>query len=247
MVQKFEETIRKGSIDQIEMISDTVARVVVRTLTAQEPLSYLPGQFARLILSNGVSRDYSMANLTGDARRLEFLIRIYADGQFSSYIGNQARAGEQITVEGPRGKFILRDHDRIPVFIVGGTGLAPALAMLRHFARTDPQRRALLFFGNTNPGDVFCAEELKELQEQMPHLEIYTTVINADPAWTGETGVVTDVAERVLDRTSEYEYYYCGPPVMIQATTKMLERLGVAREYRHHEDFVPSAKESNNG
>lgn len=249
MVHQYQEAEHRGSLDTIEMVSNTVARVVVRTMGAQDALNYLPGQFVRLVLANGVSRDYSMANLPDDSRRLEFFVRVYPDGEFSSYIARAASPGEQVTLHGPRGYFILRDNDRTPVFIAGGTGLSPVLAMLRQLAADQPDHHAVLIFGNTNVGDVFGAHELKVLAEQMPNLQIISGVINPDDAWTGDVGTATEVAEKFLCGTdrSQFEYYYCGPPKMIEATTHMLEKLGVARELRHHEDFLPSKMEESNG
>ncbi|MBN2445412.1 MAG: 2-polyprenylphenol hydroxylase, partial [Phycisphaerae bacterium] len=134
-------------------------------------------------------------------------------------------------------------------FIAGGTGLAPILAMLRHLATDRPAQRAVLIFGNTNPGDVFGAEELKALTEQMTNLEVISGVINPDDSWTGEVGTATEIAQKYISGTdrSQFEYYYCGPPKMIEATTRMLEAAGVARDLRHHEDFVPSKMEESNG
>lgn len=249
MVQQYEETERRGSLDEIEMVSDTVVRVVVRTMGAQEPLQYLPGQFVRIALTNGVSRDFSMANVSDDSRRLEFFIRVYPDGEFSSYIARDASHGEQVTLHGPRGKFILRDNERTPVFIAGGTGLAPVLAMLRQLAADRPDRHAVLIFGNTNVGDVFGGDELKALGELLPNLQVISGVINPDDSWTGRVGTATAVTEEYMSgvERSEFEYYYCGPPKMIDATTQMLEATGVGRELRHHEDFVPSRMEESNG
>jgi len=238
-VHRFEETVRRGRIDHIEMISDTVARLVVRTLRAQEPLDYLPGQFVRLTLGDGTSRDFSMANPPCDERHLEFFVRLHPEGRFSRYLGTHARAGEILTVEGPRGTFVLREHDLKPVFIAAGTGLAPILAMLRQLAVEDAQRDALLLFGNTNPGDVFGVEQLRELEEQMPRLRTHIGVAHPDQAWTGESGLITEIAERVLDGVGGREYYYCGPPEMIEATSRLLDRCGVPREHRHHETFTP--------
>lgn len=249
MVQQYVESERRGRLEQVEMVSETVARVVVRTMAAQDVLRYLPGQFVRLSLENGVSRDFSMANVCDDSRQLEFYIRVYPDGEFSSYISREGRPGEAINVRGPGGMFILRDNDNIPMFIAGGTGLSPVLAMLRQMAADRPDRRAVLIFGNTNVGDVFAVEELKVLGEQLPNLEVIYCVINPDDSWTGDVGTATAVAERYMSSTdrSQFEYYYCGPPKMIEATTEMLEAAGVARELRHHEDFVPSRMEESDG
>ncbi|UQX11660.1 2Fe-2S iron-sulfur cluster binding domain-containing protein [Candidatus Mycobacterium methanotrophicum] len=249
MVQQYVETERRGRLLEVAMVSETVARVVVQTMGAQDVLRYLPGQFVRLTLENGVSRDFSMANVCDDSRQLEFYIRVYPDGKFSSYISRDACVGEAINVHGPLGSFILRGNDHTPVFIVGGTGLAPVLAMLRDMAANQPDRHAVLIFGNTNVGDVFGVELLEGLGKQLPNLKVLYGVINPDESWTGDVGTATAVAERFISATdrSQFEYYYCGPPKMIEATTEMLEAAGVARELRHHEDFVPSKLEESNG
>lgn len=256
MAHQFEEVEHQGMLDEVAMVSDTVARVTIRvlpptvsrSLKGQHPFSYTPGQFARLKLANGVSRDYSMANVSNDDGLAEFFIRIYPDGEFSSNLFKHP-IGEHVGVIGPRGKFVLRDNDRTPVFIAGGTGLAPVLAMLRQLAADRPAHPAVLVFGNTNVGDVFGAEELKVLTEQMPNLQVVSGVVNPDESWTGEIGTATEIAQKYLsvnDRSS-FEYYYCGPPKMIDATTQMLEAAGVARDLCHHEDFVPSRMEETNG
>lgn len=250
MVQQYVETERRGRLKEVEMVSETVARLVVQTMGAQDVLRYLPGQFVRLTLENGVSRDFSMANVCDDSRQLEFYIRVYPDGKFSSYMSRDAVVGEAINVHGPLGAFILRDNDHTPVFIAGGTGLAPVLAMLREMAASQPERHAVVIFGNTNVGDVFGVQELAELGKRLPNLKVIYSVINADESWTGEVGTATAAAERFMSSTdrSQFEYYYCGPPKMIEATTEMLEAAGVARELRHHEDFVPSKlEEESNG
>jgi methane monooxygenase component C len=256
MVHRFEEGEYQGLLDEVFQVSDTVVRVTIRvlpattsrSLTGEHPINYVPGQFARLTLANGVSRDYSMANVSNDDGRLEFFVRIYPDGEFSSNLVDHP-IGEHIGVIGPRGKFILRDNEHIPVFIAGGTGFAPILAMLRQLAADRPAQPAVLIFGNTNVGDVFGGDELKVLTEQLPNLEVILDVVNSDDSWTGEVGTATEIARKYISETdrSQFEYYYCGPPKMIEATTQMLEAAGVARDLRHHEDFVPSRMEERNG
>ncbi|MBO8150779.1 2Fe-2S iron-sulfur cluster binding domain-containing protein (plasmid) [Rhodococcus sp. ZPP] len=245
LVQHFEASTWKASIEDIRWMSETTVSLTVRTLAAQEPVNFTPGQFVRLTLSNGISRDFSMCHLPRGDRLLSFQIKVYPDGQFSSYIGSKAQVGDPITVEGPMGKFVYRDTGRIPVFIAGGTGLAPIIAMLRALEETSPSQEAILFFGNTNPGDVYYTDELKELCTSLPNLKVSFSLLRPDSTWGGEVGLVTEsLARYISPRAPSYEYYFCGAPVMIDAVTRILEELGVPRNQRHNEDFVPSKKEA---
>src|SRR5256885_15996212 len=76
----------QGQIVALDRLCDTVVRVVVRTLAAQDPIEYEPGQYVRLKLPGiGVSRDYSMANLPSRERQLEVLIPVLPRGGLSRY------------------------------------------------------------------------------------------------------------------------------------------------------------------
>lgn len=244
LVQHLAASTWRGSIDEIRWISESTVSLTVRTLAAQDPVRFTPGQFVRLTLANGVSRDFSMCHLPSDDRLLRFQIKVYSDGEFSSYLATKAQVGDAITVEGPMGKFIYRDTGRVPVFIAGGTGLAPIVAILRQVEQSAPETEALLFFGNTNPGDVYFADELKELCNSLPNLAVTFSLLRPDATWSGEVGLVTEpLARYIAGREPTFDYYFCGAPVMIEAVSTLLEGVGVPRNQRHNEDFVPSKKE----
>lgn len=245
-VERFAEGTWTGQIVALDRLSDTVMRVVVRTLAAQEPVGFDPGQYVRLTLNAlGVARDYSMANLASDGRELEFLLRVIPDGAFSGFIADGAQVGEMVTVEGPFGKFCLRDTPDgdgglTPVFVAGGTGLAPILSMLRSLAVEQPDAIADLVFGNTNPGDVFFGRELDELAKALPGLRVHRCLANPGPDWPGEVGLVTDALAAHIETPPAHRYYLCGPPPMIAATRDLLAAHGVPRTQIFEETFIPS-------
>ena len=243
-VERFAEGRRQGQIVAIDRLCDTVVRVVVRTLAAQDPVVFEPGQYARLTLPGiGVSRDYSMANRPTGERELEFLIRVLPDGAFSGYVAGQGRVGEIAEVEGPFGRFCLRPGAAPPVFVAGGTGLAPILSMLRSLAATNPDDPAVLFFGNTATGDVFFERELAELGKDFPGLRVHHCVVQPDAGWDGEVGLVTDVLAARLDDPASHAYYLCGPPPMIAATRTLLSDKGVPADQIFEENFLPSGNQ----
>ena len=244
-VERFAEGRRQGQIVALDRLCDTVVRVVVRTLAAQDPIDYEPGQYVRLTLPGiGVSRDYSMANLPSRERQLEFLIRVLPGGAFSGYLAERGRIGEIVEVEGPFGRFTLRAGAAPPVFVAGGTGLAPVLAMLLSLAATAPDDPAVLFFGNTAAGDVFFERELAELAKGFPGLVVHHCVVQPRPDWDGEVGLVTDALAAHVSDPPAHAYYLCGPPPMIAATRALLSARGVPADQIFEENFLPSGNGS---
>ena len=240
-VERFAEGVRNGQIVALEHLSETVVRLVVRTLAVQDSLAFEPGQYVRLTLAGiGVARDYSMANLPSAERELEFLIRVLHDGAFSGHLAARGRVGELVEVEGPFGRFCLRPGAPPPVFVAGGTGLAPIMAMLRSLAAERPDEPAVLFFGNTGAGDVFFVRELEELAARFPGLVVHHCVVHPEPGWTGEVGLVTDALATHLNDPAGHAYYLCGPPPMIRATRSLLAARGVRADQIFEETFLPS-------
>ena len=56
--------------------------------------------------------------------------------------------------------------------------------------------------------------------------------------WTGETGLITDVVDRLEGDVSEVEAYLCGPPPMVDAAIALLERKGVPESHIHFDKFT---------
>jgi methane monooxygenase component C len=241
-IERFAEGVWSGQVVELERRSDTVMRVVVRTLAAQEAVTFDPGQYVRLTLpAAGTSRDYSMANLASDGRELEFLIRVMPGGAFSGYIADRAKVGEMVTVEGPFGKFCLRPTpDLTPVFVAGGTGLAPIMSMLRSLAAEGSTEPTTLVFGNTNAGDLFFGRELEELAKALPGLLVHRCLVNPGPDWPGDVGLVTDAIAAHVETPQAHSWYLCGPPPMIAATKDLLAGWGVPRTQIFEETFIPS-------
>lgn len=223
-VGRFEEGARTGQIVATDRLSDTVARILVRTNAAQDPLGWEAGQYVQVTIpSVGVTRAYSMANAADGSRELELLIRLLPDGRFSGHVAAGLATGEPVRVRGPYGQFTFRG-DPNPVFVAGGTGLAPILAILRSLARTAPTTKARLIFGVATDADLFCLDELSELRGVMPDLDVVTAV-----------GLVTDHLGPI-DPTRTY--YLCGPPGMISAAEELLIEHGVPRGRIHAERFL---------
>ena len=64
------------------------------------------------------------------------MIKVYPEGKFSSLLSDgELKEGDELEVTGPYGVFTLRaNSDRPLLFIGGGAGMAPILALLRSLA-----------------------------------------------------------------------------------------------------------------
>jgi methane monooxygenase component C len=247
-VARLDATRRPGRIVALERLSASVVRVVVRTLSVQEPLRWEAGQYVRLQLSDaGTTRAYSIANLAGAGRELEFFISLLQGGAFSEAIENMRGEGATVGVEGPFGTFTLQAERRYPVFVAGGTGLAPILSMLRKIAVEDAHQGATLIFGVGTEDKLFGQAQIDTIVEACPGLNVRVTVAEPTDSWSGLRGTAVDVLARELARTADPKgchYYISGPAPMVEAAHAVMERFDIPRGAIHQELFVASGGHS---
>ena len=67
--------------------------------------------------------------------------------------------------------------------------------------------------------------------------------LDPNEEWDGETGLVTDVVDRMEEDLTEVDAYLCGPPPMVEATIALLERKGVPEAHIYYDKFTTTADE----
>ena len=184
-----------------------------------------------------------MANLPGE--KLELMIKLYPDGEFSSLLAEGGiQEGHELEVTGPYGVFTLRKkRERALLFIGGGAGMAPILALLRSLADQSTERSAVYYYGARGPKDLFHLDELAELEQQLPNFRFVPALSDCDETeeWDGERGLITDVVERCEQELGEVDAYLCGPPPMVDAAIALLEAKGVPESRVYHDKFTTTA------
>jgi len=244
-----EEMIRSGlPIQQgvAEVVSkDAVThdmRHLVLRLAEPEEIKFFPGQYMDIkIPGTAVVRSFSMANTSSRAGGLlEFVIKVYPDGQFSRFLADKLAEGDQLDLTGPFGVFTLREGDNDLVFVGGGAGLAPILALLRSMAERGIARKATFFYGARTRADLCFEPELRELERTLPNFRYLPALSEAggDDSWTGETGLITDVVRRHASDLTGAHAYVCGPPPMVEAALPLLASLGVEEKRIYYDKFT---------
>jgi ferredoxin-NADP reductase len=144
-----------------------------------------------------------------------------------------------VLIDGPHGSYRARRHAERFVLIAGGIGITPIISMLRSAADAGDRRPFVLVYGSLRWDEVTFREELDDLQQRLD-LRVVHVLTEPPPAWTGEAGFIdSDLLARHLPADlGRCEFFLCGPPPMLSAALDGLERLGVAPEHVHAEQFV---------
>lgn len=235
-----------AEVQEIESLTHDIKRLVLNLVDPPE-MNFIPGQYAELYLpGSNDHRAYSMANTTLSAERAEFIIKIYPGGRFSSYLDDELEVGDKMKVKVPFGMFMLHEKsDRDIIFLGGGSGMAPIWSILNHMAENVIERKATYYYGARTKKDLFYLDELAALEEKLPNFQFVPALSEPEDGddWEGETGLITDVVERLEGDLGETEAYLAGPPPMIDAAIPVLEMKGVDAENIYFDKFTTTGEE----
>ena len=245
-----EEMIHSGlPIEEavVEVVSNENVTHDMRHLVVQliEPatIKFFPGQYVDFhVPGSEETRSFSMANISSlESGQLEFVIKVYPNGLFSEFLDTEVKPGDRLDITGPFGVFTLRDApDSDLVFVGGGAGMAPILALLRSMAGRGIQRKATYYYGARRRRDLCFEEELRQLERTLPSFRYVPAL--SEPAdedgWDGEVGFITDVLRRSEANLAKTDAYVCGPPPMVEAALELLPTLGVADKRIFYDKFT---------
>ena len=245
---RLEHAIEDGTatVASCEPLTHDIYRLVLELRDGDER-SFTPGQYMDLhVPGTDLCRSFSMAGLPGTGN-LEFLIRAYAGGAFSSRLNAGLAAGTEVGFTGPYGSFLLADSDRDALMVAGGSGMAPVLSLLRQLAERASTRKVRFFYGARTSADLFNRPLIEELGSKLADFQ-YTEVVSEPDGdgWTGATGYVHEAAAAALARgeVTDPEVYTCGPPPMIDALVDLLTSAhGVQERDIRYDKFTTAVTE----
>jgi propane monooxygenase reductase subunit len=111
--------------------------------------------------------------------------------------------------------------------------MAPILSLLRSMKESGMQREAAYYYGARSEADLFHLEELAEMPCG------FVPALSEDSnGWGGETGLITDVVDRLEGDLAEVDAYLCGPPPMVDAAIALLDAKGVPEAHVYFDKFT---------
>ena len=168
----------------------------------ESPLRFWAGQYVDLTIpGRGVTRAYSMANPPSEQCRLQFIIKKYPDGAFSSLLDGGLPAGTAISAKGPYGGCFRREGRAGAMILVGGgSGMSPLWSILNDLVRSGEDRPVRFFYGARTRADLFMLDEIAALGAKLRDFRFIPALSDAagDSEWTGERGFIHEAVIRVM-------------------------------------------------
>jgi Na+-transporting NADH:ubiquinone oxidoreductase subunit F len=235
----------KVKVDRIVNLTPFINGVTLGILSPAEGISYKPGQYIQLeipkykLSKEPEYRAFSMASSSKKPHSVELYIGLVEKGVVSTYVHEYLKEGEELIMRGPFGDFYFRDSERDILLIATGTGLAPIMSILRFIRSEQIQRKTNLFFGTRIREDLYCVEELREMEKQLPAFTFIPTLSRAaeNSQWEGKRGRVTDLIEDLVLEGADYDVYICGNPDMVDSCMDRLLKKGIPEDQIYFDKF----------
>ena len=210
-------------------------------LVSGGPFDFSAGQFASVTFENCAPRDYSMANVPGDPV-LEFHVRRSAGATVSAYVAEKLQVGDPVRVEGPFGASHLRESHRGPIIAVaGGSGIAPIKSIVERALAIGMPQHIYLYFGVRSERDLYLQDHFAELAKKHPTLH-FIPVLSEGDGMTRRCGLVHEAVAADFDEFDGCKAYLAGPPVMVEAATRLMEQRDMRRLDIHADAFYTAAE-----
>ncbi|WP_417672279.1 flavodoxin reductase [Roseibium sp.] len=211
--------MQKSKILVIEPVTHDVKRI---RLSRPDGFDYQVGDATELALDIDDWRDekrpFTMTSLPDDPF-LEFTIKEYPDHDGVTTRLHDLKAGETILIDEPFKTF--RNEGK-GLFIAGGAGITPFLAILRAQREKHSLDGYTLIFANKRTEDIICRDNLAS----MPELKVVHVLSDDDEPGMRHGKVDADLIRSEVDDLDQ-RFYLCGPPPMMEAVQASLDKLGV--------------------
>jgi ring-1,2-phenylacetyl-CoA epoxidase subunit PaaE len=211
--------------------------------------SFAPGQYLTLrAMMDGeeVRRSYSICSGPDDGE-LRIAVKKVDGGAFSSWAADELKAGDQLDVMTPTGRFGVQptpDQARTHVGFAAGSGITPILSIVKGVLAREPNSRFFLFYGNRTAEGMLFREALEELKDRfLQRLSVFHVISGEEQDLPILHGRLDGDKVRVLLRSlvpaaSIDHVFICGPTGMSDELEAACRDIGIADERIHVERFV---------
>lgn len=211
--------------------------------------SFAPGQYLTLrtmLDGEEVRRSYSICSGPDDGE-LRIAVKRVEGGAFSGWAAEELKAGDQIDVMTPTGRFGVApspDEARTYVGFGAGSGITPILSIIKAVLVREPRSRFFLFYGNRTTAGMLFREPLEELKDRfIDRLSVFHVISGEEqdvPILHGRLdGDKVKLLLRAMVPAENIDHVFiCGPAGMSEEVEATCRALGIDGERIHVERFV---------
>lgn len=208
--------------------TDYVTHDVKRFILEKPPeFDYLPGQANDVSINlsgwENKKRPFTFTSLNDD-KVLEFIIKGYYGHSGVTNKLHQLHPGEELIIRKPFGTI---NYQGPGVFIAGGAGITPFIAILRQLRAENKIDGNSLVFSNKTEKDIILEKEFDQMFQKQGEL-VLTLTDKKNPCY--DYGRVDkEFLKKRIDDFGQ-NFYVCGPPSMVKDIKKALSQLGASSD-----------------
>jgi ferredoxin-NADP reductase len=206
---------------EIEPETHDVKRLVVEK---PEGYTFTPGQATMLSLNRpgweDRSRPFTFTSMNEDPA-IEFIIKIYPEHDGVTKKIQGLKPGDEIFIREPFGTINYKGRG---VFIAGGAGITPFIAIFRDLRNRGEIPGNTLIYSNRTSGDVILEKEIREMFRDNPKNLVFTLTREEKEGFENSRVNESLLKEKVKDFSQNF--YICGPPAFTEDLKRILQGLG---------------------
>lgn len=199
----------------------------VKIFVIEKPKNYkfIPGQANKISINNSKwkyeQRPFTFTNLNEDSV-LEFTIKSYPQHKGVTEQLHKLKPGDELIIREPFGTI---NYKGIGVFIAGGAGITPFIAIFRQLQKNNKLTENKLIFSNKKAEDVILEKELREIFKE----NLILTLTEENKQGYENKKIDEEFLKEHINNFNQ-NFYICGTPEFVKDIRKILNRLGVKKE-----------------
>jgi len=207
----------RGRIEKVVRETDDAATIVIRPGWGWR-YNHSPGQYVGIgipIEGRFQWRSYSVSSPPRRSRgTIAITVRAMPEGRLSNHLVNGVEPGTIVRLALPEGDFVLPDPPPARMlFLVGGSGVTPVMAMLRTLDRRATMPDIVMHYSSPTEDRMIFRHELDRLAEKHEGFVLHRLHTDVDGMLELED------LDRICPDWRERETYACGPGPMLDAIT----------------------------
>lgn len=225
----------RGRIEEVIPETEDAATLVIRPGWGWH-FEHRPGQYVGIgvqVEGKFQWRSYSVSSPPVRRKRLlTITVRAMPEGKLSAHLVNGLAPGTIVRLASPEGEFVMPDPPPAEMmFLVGGSGVTPVMAMLRTLDRRGTLPDVVMHYSSTTPERMIFRDELQELSDKHPTFTFHERHTDLDG--------ILDLAEldQLCPDWASRETWACGPGPMLDAAAECWQQAGI-EDRLHVERFT---------
>lgn len=194
-----------------DRIADGIHLIELRDAGGRSLPEFSAGAHISIRVPNGLLRKYSLCNDPAEREHYTIAVKRETSGRGgSSNLIDTVKAGDELMVTAPVNDFALPQRAQDFLFIAGGIGITPIMAMIRQVQAEG--KRFRLFYCTRSPETTAFLDELSK-----PEFKDKVTIHHDH----GDPTCSLDLRPVLQERQNREHLYCCGPRPLMEAVRDM--------------------------